>query len=134
MSLRPTRSIIETAVQSDCDWLWTWSGACFELPTTNFPLYARWAGSWSYFGAEVYGADGWYIGEVSVAGDGPRLITNLYKKSRARAIFVPDADRPQRRLEARTPEPLFIGHERSSFTGNRDTTATGASRARRQLA
>jgi hypothetical protein len=110
MTTKPSRSI-EVFVESGCDWLWTWSGACFgyRRQVSLFTHDGLEVGR--FCGADIHGPDGWYIGEIITAEDGPRLITNVYKKTRVRAPFTPDSDRPQRRLEARVPEPLFVGHE-----------------------
>jgi hypothetical protein len=111
MTPQPARSIISAVVQSSRDWLWTWSGACFgyRRDTSLFTHDGQEIGR--FVGAEVYSSDGVYIGELNIAADGPRLITNVYKKSRTSGTFAPAADRPQKRPEARTPEDLFIGHE-----------------------
>jgi hypothetical protein len=111
MTPQMARSTISESVQSGRDWLWTWGGACFgyRRETSLFSHDGLEIGH--FIGAEVYGADGAYIGELNIAADGPRLITNVYKKSRTGAIFIPDFDRPQKQPGAREPEPLFIGHE-----------------------
>lgn len=111
MTPQPSRSFVEAVVQNSRDWLWTWGGACFgyRRETSLFTHDGQEVGR--FVGAEVYGTDGTYIGELNHAADGPRLITNVYKKSRTGATFVPDVDRPHKRPEARAPEPLFIGHE-----------------------
>jgi hypothetical protein len=102
---------IEAIAESGRDWLWTWSGECFGYRKEVSLFTADGLEVGRFVGTEVYGADGQYIGEITLAGDGPRLITNVYKKSRSHAPFTPDSDRPQRRLQARAPEVLFIGHE-----------------------
>jgi hypothetical protein len=55
--------------------------------------------------------DGWYLGELSNASDGERLITNLYKKSRATSGFYPTLDGAFIRPADRAREPLYTGHE-----------------------
>jgi hypothetical protein len=111
MTPQPARSILDAVVQSERVWLWSWGGVCFGYRQENslYTYDGQEVGRFS--GAEVYGANGRYIGELNTAGDGSRLITNLYKKTQTRATFVPEIDRPQKRLEARAPEPLFVGHE-----------------------
>jgi hypothetical protein len=111
MTPQPARSNIDAVVHGERVWLWTWSGACFgyRREASLFTHDGQEVGR--FFGAEVYGANGRYIGEINAAEDGSRLITNLYKKTQTRAAFVPEADRPQRRPEPRAPEPLFVGHE-----------------------
>jgi hypothetical protein len=111
MTPQPARSILDAVVQSERVWLWSWSGVCFGYRRAN-SLYTHDGQEIGRFsGAEVYGATGRYIGEINAAGDGSRLITNVYKKTRTREAFEPEADRPQRRPESRPPEPLFVGHE-----------------------
>jgi hypothetical protein len=111
MTPQLARSTISESVQSGREWLWTWSGACFGYRRENSLFTHDGLEVGHFIGAEVYGADGAYIGELNIAADGPRLITNVYKKSRTSATFVPDAVRPQKPERARGPEPLFIGHE-----------------------
>lgn len=95
----------------DRDWLWTWNGVSFgyRLQNSLFTHDGMEVGRFS--GDEVYGIDGRYLGELSGAEDGQRLITNVYKKSRATAGFVPTLGRAYKRLEARLGETLFCGHE-----------------------
>ncbi len=110
MTPQPARSI-EIGAKNTREWLWTWSGICFgyRRDESLFTFDGLEIGRFS--GTEVYGADGRYIGEISTSQDGPRLITNVYKKSRTRAPFMADSDRPQRRLDVRTPDSLYVGHE-----------------------
>src|SRR5258708_40022547 len=79
--------------------LWTWGGVCFG--------YRRDASLFTYdgvevgrfVGAEVFGADGSYLGEVrrTEEGGGDRLITSSYKKSRRADPFAPTTERPHQR-------------------------------------
>ena len=78
---------IKATIQSDTDWLWTWSGACFGYRREGSLFTHDGQEVGHFFGSEVYGATGRYLGEINFAEDGPRLITNLYKKSRTRAIL-----------------------------------------------
>jgi hypothetical protein len=64
-----------------------------------------------FSGPEVYGVDGRYLGEIGKAVDGDRLITNLYKKSRAVIEFVPTFGCGYGRPADHAPQPLYIGHE-----------------------
>jgi hypothetical protein len=102
---------LEVSVERDFEWLWTWSGACFGYRREMSLFSHDGLEVGRFFGTEVYGADGQYIGELSAAGDGPRLITNVYKRSRTYAPFVPATDRLRRRLKDRVAEPLYTGHE-----------------------
>jgi hypothetical protein len=110
MTPQPARSI-NVAARNTRDWLWTWGGACFGYRRENSLFTYDGLEVCRFSGTEVYGADGRYIGELSTSEDGPRLITNVYKKSRTCAPFTPDSDRPQKRQEARGCDSLYVGHE-----------------------
>jgi hypothetical protein len=110
MTTKPSQSN-DVIVVSGYEWLWTWRGVCFGYRRQASLFTPDGLEVGRFFGADIHDPDGWYIGEIISAEDGPRLITNVYKKTRTRAAFTPDSDRPQRRLEARAPEPLFVGHE-----------------------
>ena len=90
MSPQPARSFVEAVVQGSRDWLWTWGGACFGYRRDASLFTSDGLEIGRFFGTEVYGADGAYIGELNAAADGPRLITNLYKKSRTGVTFAPE--------------------------------------------
>jgi hypothetical protein len=93
-------------------WLWTWGGACFGYRRGDslFTYDGREAGRFS--GSEIYGVDGGYLGELSNASDGERLITNQYKKSRTiSGCFSPTHNRAFNRPADRAREPLYTGHE-----------------------
>jgi hypothetical protein len=65
-----------------------------------------------FSGAEVYGADGSYLGELrNTEEDGDRLITSSYKKSRMAASFIPEIESAQRRPVDRKGVQLFCGYE-----------------------
>lgn len=70
------------------DWLWTWKGKSFgfrrndELRTQN----GRHVGK--FYGNEIYGPDGRYLGEVI---DG-RLITHKSKKLRRKSSYTPKSN------------------------------------------
>ena len=103
------KAVVTSAVQS----LWTWGGVCFG--------YRRDASLFTYdgvevgrfVGAEIYGADGSYLGEVrrTEDGDSDRLITSSYKKSRTAAAFAPITDRSHAKDASRAAEPLYCGYE-----------------------
>jgi len=104
---------VKAVVTSVTQPLWTWSGVCFG--------YRRDASLFTYdgvevgrfVGAEVYGVDGSYLGEVrrTENGGGDRLITSNYKKSRTAPAFPPIMERPHLRDASRAAEPLYCGYE-----------------------
>jgi hypothetical protein len=93
------------------DWLWTWNGVCFgyRLGDSLFTHDGVEVGRFS--GHEVYGVAGRYLGEISKADDGRRLITNLYKKARTVTEFVPTFGCGYGRPADHGPQPLYVGHE-----------------------
>ena len=102
---------VQATHSAEQDWLWTWNGVSFgyRLQDSLFTHDGIEVGRFS--GREIYGIDGRYLGELSGADDGKRLITNVYKKSRTIAGFVPTLGRAYKRLEHRSGETLFCGHE-----------------------
>ncbi len=102
---------LKTAPGGAPDWLWTWNGICFGYRRGDSLFTHDGVEVGRFFGTAVYGADGGYLGELSSAEDGSRLITNLYKKSHTAAGFVPTFDRVYSRPGAIVGEPLYSGHE-----------------------
>jgi hypothetical protein len=97
---------------SDTHWVWAWNGVCFGYRRGDslFTLGGIEVGRFS--GAEVYGVDGKYVGEVRSTEDGDRLITGSYKKSCTGAAFVPTFERaPKGRPLDRPGQPLYCGYE-----------------------
>jgi hypothetical protein len=66
------------------DWYWTWGGECFGYRRDDrlFAYHGLQVGR--FYGDEVYGADGRYLGEVK---SGNRLITHLGKKGWVKSSF-----------------------------------------------
>jgi hypothetical protein len=94
------------------DWLWTWSGLCFGFRRGNSLFTYDGVEVGRFSGAEIFGVDGCYLGEVRRSEDGTsRLITNLYKRSRKAPPFIPAFDRSHHRPAGRTAHPLYCGHE-----------------------
>ena len=93
------------------EWLWAWNGVCFGYRFGDSLFTHDGVEVGRFFGAEVYGIHGQYLGEVSPASDGHRLITNSYKKSRSVPAFVPTLHRFYKRPPNRAGEPLYCGHE-----------------------
>jgi hypothetical protein len=93
------------------DWLWTWNGIFFGYRRGDSLFTHDGVEVGRFSGTEIYGVDGQYLGEVSAANDGHRLITNLYKKSRRLSAFTPTFDRFYKPRADRTGEPLYSGHE-----------------------
>lgn len=67
-------------------WLWNWGGECFgyRVGDALYAYHGLQVGM--FYGDEVYGADGRYLGEV-ISGD--RLITHRSKTSWRRSAFSP---------------------------------------------
>lgn len=113
MSYSQAAPLVKAVLTSVTQPLWTWSGVCFG--------YRRDASLFTYdgievgrfVGAEVYGADGGYLGEVrrTEDGGGERLITSSYKKLRKADAFAPTTERPHQRDASRAGEPLYCGYE-----------------------
>ncbi|HEV2200818.1 MAG TPA: hypothetical protein VGR73_13440 [Bryobacteraceae bacterium] len=101
------------AVLTPVTQLWTWSGVCFgyRRDVSLFTYDGVEVGR--FVGAEVYGPNGSYLGEVRRAEDGhsDRLITSSYKKSRTAVAFAPTTERPHIREASRAAEPLYCGYE-----------------------
>ena len=93
------------------DWLWTWKGICFGYREADSLFTHDGVEVGRFFGVEVYGCDGRYLGEIGQAEDGARLMASVYKKSRTRPTFVPTVKNERKRLKGRAPEELFMGHE-----------------------
>jgi hypothetical protein len=94
------------------DWVWTWNGICFgyRVGDSLFTYDGSEVGRFS--DREIYGVDGRYLGELSGTEDGSRLVTNMYKKLRSMAAFVPAFERGYRRPGNRIGQgPLYCGHE-----------------------
>jgi hypothetical protein len=109
MSTQAPRSILASLTPN---WLWTWNGVCFGYRRGDslFTYDGIEVGRLS--GAEIYGADGRYLGVVrSTEEDGDRLITSSYKKLRIAAAFAPTIERAQKRPVDRNKEPLYCGYE-----------------------
>jgi Flp pilus assembly pilin Flp len=92
-------------------WLWTCGGVCFGYRRGDSLFTSEGAEVGRFVGAEIYGIDGGYIGEMLGAGDDNRLITNKYKKSRHNSAFVPTFARAYKPLENRPEQQLYMGHE-----------------------
>jgi hypothetical protein len=74
------------------EWLWTWGGACFGYRDDDdlWTREGRHVGQ--FYGAEVFGPGGRYLGELRGSKD-DRLITNLAKKHLRRGSFIPHTSR-----------------------------------------
>ena len=92
-------------------WLWTWNGVAFGYRLGDSLFTHDGAEVGRFFGLEIYSADGRYLGELSTAEAGDRLITNLYKKGRLAPPFVPTFQGSYRRPPHRTEQLLYSGHE-----------------------
>jgi hypothetical protein len=92
-------------------WYWTWGGSSFGYREGNalFTFDGLEVGRF-FNGREIYGVDGRYIGELGTGNDCVRLITNMYKASRAQAGFVPTLGRTHRQRANKAALPLYSGH------------------------
>jgi hypothetical protein len=112
MSTQSGRSVRAALDLLTPNWLWTWNGICFGYRRGDSLFTHDGFEVGRFVGAEVYGADGSYIGEIrSSEVDGHRLITSSYKKFRAAASFMPVTEAAQTRPAARIAESLYCGHE-----------------------
>ena len=94
------------------DLMWTWSGVHFGYRRGDSLFTYDGIEVGRFSGAEVYGAEGSYLGEVrSTEEDGDRLITSSYKKLRTAAAFIPIIERAQKRPVDRNQEVLYCGYE-----------------------
>jgi len=93
------------------DWLWAWNGNCFGYRRRDALFTSDGVEVGHFFGNEVYGVDGGYLGELGKAEDGRRLITSSYKKMQTRAAFVPTIERGYQRVKDRPGESLYCGYE-----------------------
>jgi Flp pilus assembly pilin Flp len=110
--LRTTvRTAAAAAAAEAYTWLWTCGGICFGYRRGDSLFTHGGAEVGRFTGVEIYGVDGSYLGEVTIAEDGSRLITNIYKKSQTASAFVPTFARDYKPQEAQPQQPLYIGHE-----------------------
>ena len=107
---RPVREILASLTKPN--WLWTWNGVCFGYRRGDSLFTYDGVEVGRFFGAEVYGADGSYLGEVQSSEEGgDRLTTSSYKKLRKAASFVPTIESAQKKPVDRNQEPLYCGYE-----------------------
>jgi hypothetical protein len=108
MSTQPVREAIHLVGP---DWLWTWSGVCFGYRRGDSLFTCDGIEVGRFSGAEVYGPDGRYLGELMNGHSGVRLITSSYKKSLAGVAFVPTVDRAHKKPADRRGQPLYCGYQ-----------------------
>jgi hypothetical protein len=112
MSTQAARSVRAVMVSLTPNWLWTWNGVCFGYRRGDSLFTYDGIEVGRFSGAEAYGSDGSYLGEIrSTEEDGDRLITSSYKKSRMAASFVPEIERAQKRPVDRKAVQLYCGYE-----------------------
>jgi hypothetical protein len=104
-------AVAAASAATEPSWLWTWGGACFGYRQGDSLFTYGGKETGRFHGTEVYGADGRYLGELSSASDGERLITNVYKKSRTMNAFSPTHHDSFSKPADRQEEPLYSGHE-----------------------
>ena len=111
MSTQPARSLETAPALATPDWLWTWNGTCFGYRREDALFTCDGVEVGRFFGNEIYGVDGRYLGELGKAEDGRRLISSSYKKLQTRAAFFPDIERCRQRAKDRPGESLYCGYE-----------------------
>ena len=90
------------------DWLWNWGGACFGYRDGDalWTHDGRHVGR--FHGAEVYGPDGGYLGEVM---SNNRLITDMVKRGWRQGTFAPYARRAAYgRYASYVGYAMYVGH------------------------
>jgi hypothetical protein len=90
------------------EWYWTWGGECFGYRQANrlFAHHGRQVGQ--FYGNEVYGSDGRYLGEVM---NDNRLITNQGKRGWVRGAFGPLHAGAYARYANYVGYVMYAGHE-----------------------
>ena len=100
--------------------VWTWNGRCFGYRRRNSLFTYDGFEVGRFVGSEVYGPDGYYLGELRgtedldglrSAGDSLRLITSSYKKARMVEEFKPTRQPGKSREPNRMPAPVYCGYE-----------------------
>ena len=92
-------------------WLWTWAGVCFGYRREEWLFTADGVGVGRFVGDEVYAANGEYLGELIKSGQGHRLVSSSYKKSRVKAGFSPRLHGAYPRPANRFELPMYCGYE-----------------------
>lgn len=89
-------------------WYWTWGGEFFGYRIENqlFAYHGKQVGI--FYGDEIYGADGKYLGEL-MSED--RLITNCAKNSWRQAGFTPFQAASCARYMNYVGYVMYVGHE-----------------------
>ena len=112
MSTQADRSVRAILASLTPNWLWTWNGVCFGYRRGDSLFTYDGVEAGRFSGAEIYGADGSYLGEVqSSEEDGDRLVTSSYKKFHTADVFEPTLDRPHAKAPDRMALPLYCGYE-----------------------
>ena len=107
----PVSGLGAVLFDSELTWLWTWSGKCFGYREGDklFTLEGLQIGR--FVGREVYGADGYYLGETGPVDDAQALVTNMYKRSRTQPGFAPVLADPKAARPGQPARPFYAGHE-----------------------
>ena len=110
MSAQAVRTILASLTKPT--WLWSWNGVCFGYRRGDSLFTYDGVEAGRFYGTEIYGADGCYLGEVrNSEEDGGRLTTSSYKKSRMAPSFVPRLESAPKRPADCNREPLYCGYE-----------------------
>ena len=100
---RPGAAPAET---QDRQLLWTWGGRFFGYRLGDALCTYRGLHVGRFAGAEAFGSDGRYLGEIRSTS---RLISDRTKAQTRRPSFVPDMPRPRTEMRADAPEYTMYG-------------------------
>ena len=109
------------------DWFWTWGGVSFGY--RNGTSLVTFAGQeiGQFFGDEVYGRDGRYLGEVR---DSRRLIRDLAKRGQTRRPFHPAPLKPLVNRQDLFALPMVQGYQDFPTPDRLTQTAVAAADSR----
>ena len=109
--VEPLREGIAAQVSMPRGWLWTWGGVCFGYRQEEWLFTYDGIGVGRFVGSEIYGTSGKYLGELRGTGQGQRLTTSSYNKSRVVAAFSPKVEGAYERPANRLPQTLYCGYQ-----------------------
>ena len=90
------------------DWLWTWGGECFGYRRDDRLFTHNGLQAGKFYGDEVYGSDGRYLGEVK---NGNRLIAHSAKKGWMKSSFGPVQGGSYARYANYAGHAMYAGYE-----------------------
>src|SRR5262245_25229650 len=129
MDSRPAPAV-RAAPDVENNWLWSSGGRCVGYRRGDSLFTSEGIEIGQFSGKELYGVDGRYLGELSAAADGSRLVANVYKKSCSRSGFDPGKGPSYKPPADRTSEQLCCGHEDFSIPEMERAPRRGSLRSR----